>query len=208
MILKLIKFLLPLSLILVSCVNNQVSNLQKSVTYNLEDYQIFINSPKGLCVNNDLAQEKKKFLLLVFTECISNPNSTDLIRRPISSIITVKFQYEDGLDSFDRISDFIRSTNFKLNHFFNLNGYEINNSSQKDNTIFLSVTSKNKNNQIGAGVKFWKSLSLYENILISTSAYGFSQKTSNYASYRELKEKLILIVNSIKIKKTYKNSSV
>ena len=83
--------------------------IQKSAIYNLNDYQVIIRSTKGLCVNSDLSQEKNKSLILILTECITNPNSNQLIRRPISSIITVKMQQESGLNSYSKISDFIKS---------------------------------------------------------------------------------------------------
>ena len=94
-------------------------------TYNLNDYQVIIRSTKGLCVNSDLSQEKNKSLILILTECIKNPNSNQLIRRPISSIITVKLQQESGLNSYSKISDFIKSTDVKLNYFFNISDHKI-----------------------------------------------------------------------------------
>ena len=75
-----------------SCVNNQVSDIQKSAVYYLDDYKITIKPPKEFCVNSDLTEEKNKILVLILTECIKNPNSNQLIRRPISSIITIRFQ--------------------------------------------------------------------------------------------------------------------
>ena len=40
MLLKIIKNFLPISLLLMSCVNNQVSDIQKSANYSLDNYQI------------------------------------------------------------------------------------------------------------------------------------------------------------------------
>ena len=57
-------------------------------------------------------------------------------------------------------------------------------------------------NYLNQGSKVWKALRLYDNILISTSAYGFSKKNSNYSSYRQLEEKLKSVVNSIEINKS------
>ena len=62
MLYKIIKKLLPISFLLMSCVNNQVSDIQKSAKYNLDDYQITINSTKEFCLNSDLTQEKNKSL--------------------------------------------------------------------------------------------------------------------------------------------------
>ena len=191
-----------------SCVNNQVSDIQKSAVYNLDDYQITIKSTKEFCVNNDLTQEKNKVLVLILTECIKNPNSNQLIRRPISSIITVRFQQKPGLSSYSKISDFIKSSDVLLNNIFNINGHKIIKSYQKGNTLYMSLSTKKTSNVLNTGSKYWKALSLYDNILISSSAYGFSKKNSNHSSYRELEEKLKSVVNSIKIIKNTKNSSV
>lgn len=196
------------NLFLISCVNDQVSDIKKSVAYNLDGYQINIKSPQGLCINSDLAQEKKKSLVLVFTECIRNPTSGEITRRPISSVITVKFQNEPGLNSYLTISDFINSTNVKLNSIFNLTNNKIVKSYQRENTLYLSLTSNNVDNSLGISNKFWKTLGLYENIMISTSAYGFSKKTSNYSSYKDLEKKLSSVVNSIKITKLKKKLTI
>ena len=185
-----------------SCVNNQVSDIQKSASYNLDDYQITIKSTKEFCLNSDLTQEKNKSLVLILTECITNPNSNQLIRRPISSIITVRFQQEPGLSSYSKISDLIKRNDVKLNNIFNINGHKIIKSYQKGNTLYMSVSTKKISNSLNTGSKFWKALSLYDNILISTSAYGFSKKNSNYSSYRKLEEKLKSVVNSIEINKS------
>ena len=185
-----------------SCVNNQVSDIQKSAIYKLDDYQITIKSTKEFCLNSDLTQEKNKSLVLILTECIKNPNTNQLIRRPISSIITVRFQQEPGLSSYSKISDLIKSNDVKLNNIFNINGHKIIKSYQKANTLYMSVSTKQINNALNTGSKFWKALSLYDNILISTSAYGFSKKNNNYSSYRELEEKLKSVVNSIEINKS------
>ena len=184
-----------------SCVNNQVSDIQKSANYSLDDYQITIKSTKEFCLNSDLTQEKNNSLVLILTECITNRNSNQLIRRPISSIITVRFQQESVLNSYSKISDLIKSNDVKLNNIFNINGQKIIKSYQKGNTLYMSVSTK-KNNSLNTGSKFWKALSLYDNILISTSAYGFSKKNSNYSSYRQLEEKLKSVVNSIEINKS------
>ena len=122
MLLKIIKNFLPISLLLMSCVNNQVSDIQKSANYSLDDYQITIKSTKEFCLNSDLTQEKNNSLVLILTECITNPNSNQLIRRPISSIITVRFQQESVLNSYSKISDLIKKNDVKLNNLFNMNG--------------------------------------------------------------------------------------
>ena len=202
MLFKIIKNFLPISFLLMSCVNNQVSDIQKSAIYNLDDYQITIKSTKEFCLNSDLTQEKNKSLLLILTECITNPNSNQLIRRPISSIITVRFQQEPGLSSYSKISDLIKSNDVKLNNIFNINGHKIIKSYEKGNTLYMSMSTKKMNDSLNTGSKFWKALSLYDNILISASAYGFSKKNSNYSSYRQLEEKLKSVVNSIEINKS------
>ena len=185
-----------------SCVNNQVSDIQKSANYNLDDYQITIKSTKEFCLNSDLTQEKNKSLVLILTECITKPNSNQLIRRPISSIITIRFQKEPGLNSYSKFSDLIKSNDVKLNNIFNINGQKIIKSYEKGNTLYMSMSTKKINNSLNMGSRFWKALSLYDNILISTSAYGFSKKNSNYSSYRQLEEKLKSVVNSIEINKS------
>ena len=202
MLFKIIKNFLPISFLLISCVNNQVSDIQKSANYNLDDYQITIKSTKEFCLNNDLTQEKNKSLVLILTECITKPNSNQLIRRPISSIITIRFQQEPGLNSYSKISDLIKNNDVKLNNIFNLNDHKIIKSYEKGNTIYMSMSTKKISNSLNTGSKFWKALSLYDNILISTSAYGFSKKNSNYSSYRQLEEKLKSVVNSIEINKS------
>ena len=201
MLFNIIKNFIPISFLLMSCVNNQVSDIQKSANYNLDDYKITIKSTKEFCLNSDLTQEKNKSLVLILTECITNPNSNQFIRRPISSIITIRFQQEPGLNSYSKISDLIKSNDVKLNSIFNINGHKIIKSYQKGNTLYMSMSTKKINNPLNTGSKFWKALSLYDNILISTSAYGFSKKNSNYYSFRQLEEKLKSVVNSIEINK-------
>ena len=57
------------------------------------------------------------------------------------------------------------------------------------------------------GEKIWKTLSINDNILISTTAYGFSKKKSNYKSFNELEIKLNRVVYSIEIRKINRSSS-
>jgi len=204
---KILKFFFPITFILISCSNDQVSDIQKSAAYNLDNYQVIIRSPNGLCINSDLVEEKNNSLLLILTECIKNPDTNDLIRRPISSLITVKFQKEIGLNKFKKISDFINSKNVKLKNIFKINNLEINKYYFKGNTIYMSLLSKNRDKTLGTGDKIWKTLSINGNILISTTAYGFSKKNSNYASYKELENKLTRVVNSIEIRKITQSSS-
>ena len=204
---KILKFFFPITFILISCSNDQVSDIQKSAAYNLDDYQVIIRSPNGLCINSDLVEEKSESLVLILTECIKNPDTNDLIRRPISSLITVKFQKEIGLNKFKKISDFINSKNVKLKNIFKINNLEINKYYFKGNTIYMSLLSKNRDKTLGTGDKIWKTLSINGNILISTTAYGFSKKNSNYASYKELENKLTRVVNSIEIRKITQSSS-
>ena len=204
---KILKFYFPITFILISCSNDQVSDIQKSAAYNLDNYQVIIRSPNGLCINSDLVEEKNNSLLLILTECIKNPDTNDLIRRPISSLITVKFQKEIGLNKFKKISDFINSKNVKLKNIFKINNLEINKYYFKGNTIYMSLLSKNRDKTLGTGDKIWKTLSINGNILISTTAYGFSKKNSNYASYKELENKLTRVVNSIEIRKITQSSS-
>ena len=204
---KILKFFFPITFILISCSNDQVSDIQKSAAYNLDNYQVIIRSPNGLCINSDLVEEKNNSLLLILTECIKNPDTNDLIRRPISSLITVKFQKEIGLDKFKKISDFINSKDVKLKNIFKINNLEINKYYFKGNTIYMSLLSKNRDKTLGTGEKIWKTLSINGNILISTTAYGFSKKNSNYTSYKELENKLTRVVNSIEIRKLNQSSS-
>ena len=204
---KIFKFFFPITFILISCSNDQVSDIQKSAAYNLDNYQVIIRSPNGLCINSDLVEEKNNSLLLILTECIKNPDTNDLIRRPISSLITVKFQKEIGLDKFKKISDFINSKDVKLKNIFKINNLEINKYYFKGNTIYMSLLSKNRDKTLGTGEKISKTLSINGNILISTTAYGFSKKNSNYTSYKELENKLTRVVNSIEIRKINQSSS-
>tara|TARA_A100001015_G_scaffold260179_1_gene304696 strand:- start:3627 stop:4253 length:627 start_codon:yes stop_codon:yes gene_type:complete len=204
---KVLKFFFPIIFILISCSNDQVSDIQKSAAYNLDDYNIIIRSPNGLCVNSDLVEEKSESLILILTECIKNPDTNDLIRRPISSLITVKFQKEISLNEFKQISDFIKGKDVELKNIFKKNNLEINKYYQKDNTIYMSLLSKNRDNTLGTGNKIWKTLSINENVLISATAYGFSRKNSNYTSYKELENKLKRVINSIEIRKINKSSS-
>ena len=204
---NILKIFFPITFTLISCSNDQVSDIQKSAAYNLDDYQVIIRSPNGLCINSDLVEEKTESLVLILTECIKNPDTNDLIRRPISSLITVKFQKEIGLNEFKKISDFIKSKDIKLKNILKINNLEINKYYQNENTIYMSLLSKNRDNTLGTGNKIWKTLSIYENFLITTTAYGFSKKNSNYTSYKELENKLKRVVNSIEIRKINKSSS-
>jgi hypothetical protein len=204
---KVLKFFLPITFTLISCSNDQVSDIQKSAAYNLDDYQVIIRSPNGLCINSDLVEEKTESLVLILTECIKNPDTNDLIRRPISSLITVKFQKKIGLDEFKKISDLINNKDVEFKNIFKINNLEINKYYQKENTIYMSLFSKNRDITLGTGNKIWKTLSINENILISTTAYGFSKKKSNYKSFNELEIKLNRVVNSIEIRKINRSSS-
>ena len=204
---KILKIFFPITFILISCSNDQVSDIQKSAAYNLDDYQVIIRSPNGLCINSDLVEEKTESLVLILTECIKNPDTNNLIRRPISSLITVKFQKEIGLKEFKKISDFIKSKDVKLKNILKSNNLEINKYYQNENTIYMSLLSKNRDNTLGTGNKIWKTLSINENFLITTTAYGFSKKNSNYTSYKELENKLKRVINSIEIRKINKSSS-
>ena len=204
---RILKFFFPITFILISCSNDQVSDIQKSAAYNLDDYQVIIRSPNGLCINSDLVEEKSESLILILTECIKNPDTNDLIRRPISSLITVKFQKEISINKFKKISDIIKSKDVKLKNIFKTNNLEINKYYQKGNTIYMSLLSKNRDNTLGTGNKIWKTLSINENVLISTTAYGFSRKNSNYTSYKELENKLKRVINSIEIRKINRSSS-
>ena len=120
----------------------------------------------------------------------------------------MKLQQESGLNSYSKISDFIKSTDVKLNYIFNISDHKIIKSYLKANTLYMSLSANNKNDILNTGSRFWKALSLYDNILISTSAYGFSKKNSNHLSYKELEDKLKSVVNSIEISKIKKDSSV
>ena len=204
---NILKIFFPITFTLISCSNDQVSDIQKSAAYNLDDYQVIIRSPNGLCINSDLVEEKTESLVLILTECIKNPDTNNLIRRPISSLITVKFQKEIGLKEFKKISDFIKSKDVKLKNILKTNNLEINKYYQNENTIYMSLLSKNRDNTLGTGNKIWKTLSINENFLITTTAYGFSKKNSNYTSYKELENKLKRVVNSIEIRKINKSSS-
>ena len=204
---NILKIFFPITFILSSCSNDQVSDIQKSAAYNLDDYQVIIRSPNGLCINSDLVEEKTESLVLILTECIKNPDTNNLIRRPISSLITVKFQKEIGLNEFKKISDFIKSKDVKLKNILKTNNLEINKYYQNENTIYMSLLSKNRDNTLGTGNKIWKTLSINENFLITTTAYGFSKKNSNYTSYKELENKLKRVINSIEIRKINKSSS-
>ena len=110
------------------------------------------------------------------------------------------------MNKFNKISDFIKSKDVKLDYIFKTNNLEINKYYQKENTIYMSLLSKNRDNALGTGNKIWKTLSINDNILISTTAYGFSKK-SNYKSFNELEIKLNRVVNSIEIRKINRSSS-
>ena len=129
---KVLKFLFPITFTLISCSNDQVSDIQKSAAYNLDDYQVIIRSPNGLCINSDLVEEKTESLVLILTECIKNPDTNDLIRRPISSLISVKFQKQIGLDEYKKISDLIKSKDVEFKNIFKINNLEINKYYQKE----------------------------------------------------------------------------
>ena len=193
---KILNFFFPITFILISCSNDQVSDIQKSAAYNLDNYQVIIRSPNGLCINSDLVEEKNNSLLLILTECIKNPDTNDLIRRPISSLITVKFQKEIGLDNFKKISDFINSKDVKLKNIFKINNLEINKYYFKENTIYMSLLSKNRDKTLGTGDKIWKTLSINDNILICL--HLISLKSSVYLFFTNCKVK-----NSISLKNCF-----
>ncbi len=188
---------------LFSCATNQVTDITKAANYKLGNYNVLVNSPKGYCVNQTSHILTKKSLKFVVTDCVDKASLTQLTRRPISSIISVNLVYEPGLKLFSNISDLVEKAGGVkiLESILNEKGTKIKNSVVRNGVLFLSLEDPTHQATLNMGKRFWKALTLRENILIIFTSYGFSQKSSNYSAHRELEKKLKAITKSITISK-------
>ena len=188
---------------LFSCATNQVTDISKSANYKIGDYNVFLSSPEGYCINQSSHVLTEKNLQFVLTDCIDNSSFSNLKRRPVSSIISVNILYEPGLELFSNVSNLIKKAGGKkiLESVLNEKGTKIKSSFVKNEVLFLSLENSSHQTGLNIGKKFWKALALRENVLIILTSYGFSQKSSNHSAQIELEKKLKSITQSIKISK-------
>ena len=188
-------------LFLFSCVSNDLIDIKKSANYEIGGYKIFVNSPDGYCINKGSSIKKKKSLQFILTDCIDKPSLSVLKRRPISSIFFVNILYEPGLNYLNTISELVKNAGGieNLESIFSENGARIKNSFVKDGVLFLSLEEPRYNSNLNTGKKFWKALTLYDNVLITFTTYGFSKKASNRSAHSDLEKKLKSMINAVKI---------
>ena len=201
------KFLICKALVcfffLFACATNQATDITKSANYKIGDYNVFMRSPEGYCINRSSQNLTKKSIQFFLTDCIDNASFKNLRRRPVSSIISVNIIYEPGLELFPNVSNLVKQAGGTkiLQSVLNERGTKIRNSFMKNEVLFLSLEETSHQTGLNTGKKFWKALALRENILIIFTSYGFSQKASNNSAQIELEKKLKSITQAIKISK-------
>ena len=192
---------------LFSCMNNQLSDIEKSAEYKIGDAYLSVKAPKGYCINQSSHITSKTRLQFILTDCIGAASAQNLKRRPVSSIISVNLLYEPGLKSFSNISGLVKNAGGikDLKLIFGDKSTKIRNSSFKDDILFLSLENSYHNVALNTGKVFFKALTLRDNVLITVTSYGFSQRSNNRIAHRKLNNKLKSVINSLRI--SYSNSS-
>ena len=186
---------------LFSCVSNQILDIKKNGEYEIGDSYLLVNAPKGYCINQATRTPSKNSLQFFLTDCIGTVSSASLKRRPVSSIISVNVLYKPGLKSFHNISGLVKNAGGieNLESVFSNRAIKIRKSSLKDSVLFLSLENSNRDVGLDTGKSFFKALTLRNNVLITVTSYGFSQKPTNREAHRELENKLKAVIKSIKI---------
>ena len=192
---------------LFSCMNNQLSDIEKSAEYKIGDTYLLVTAPKGYCINQSTYISSKTRLQFIITDCISAASSQNLKRRPVSSIVSVNVLYEPGLKSFSNISGLVKNAGGikDLKLIFGDKSTKIRNSSFEDDILFLSLENSYHNVALNTGKFFFKALTLRDNVLITVTSYGFSQKANNRIAHRQLNNKLKSVIKSLRI--SYSDSS-
>ena len=186
---------------LLSCMNNQLSDIDKSAEYKIGDAYLSLTAPKGYCINQSSHITSKTRLQFILTDCIGAASAQNLKRRPISSIISVNLLYEPGLKSFSNISGLVKNAGGikDLELIFGEKSTKIRNSSFEDNILFLSLENSYHNVALNTGKIFFKALTLRDNVLITVTSHGFSQKANNRIAHRQLNNKLKSVIKSLRI---------
>ena len=189
---------------LFSCVNSQVADIKKSANYQLGDFNVMVNSPDGYCINESSYAAKRTNLQLILTDCVGKLPSSNIKRRPVSSIVSINVLYQPGLNYFTTISDLVKSAGGTkvLDSVLNEKGSKIKSSYVNNGVLFLSLENFNDNDKLNVGKKFLKALTLHGDILVIFTSYGFSQKSSNRSAQIELEKKLKSMINAVKIVKS------
>ena len=192
---------------LFSCMNNQLSDIEKSAEYKIGDTYLLVTAPKGYCINQSTHISSKTRLQFIITDCISAASSQNLKRRPVSSIVSVNVLYEPGLKSFSNISGLVKNAGGikDLKLIFGDKSTKIRNSSFEDDILFLSLENSYHNVALNTGKFFFKALTLRDNVLITVTSHGFSQKANNRIAHRQLNNKLKSVIKSLRI--SYSDSS-
>ena len=192
---------------LFSCMNNQLLDIEKSAEYKIGDAYLSVKAPKGYCINQSTRISSKRKLQFILTDCIGTASASNLKRRPVSSIISVNVLYEPGLKSFSSISGLVKNAGGieDLELIFGDKSTKIRNSSFEDNILFLSLENPYHDVALNTGKFFFKALTLRDNVLITVTSYGFSQKANNRIAHSKLNNKLKSVINSLRI--SYSNSS-
>ena len=192
---------------LFSCMNNQLSDIEKSAEYKIGDTYLSVTATKGYCINQSTHISSKTRLQFILTDCIGAASSQNLKRRPVSSIVSVNVLYEPGLKSFSNISGLVKNAGGikDLKLIFGDKSTKIRNSSFEDDILFLSLENSYHNVALNTGKFFFKALTLRDNVLITVTSYGFSQKANNRIAHRQLNNKLKSVIKSLRI--SYSDSS-
>ena len=186
---------------LFSCINNQLSDIEKSADYKIGEAYLSVKAPKGYCINHSTHISSKTKLQFILTDCIGVASSKNLKRRPVSSIVSVNVLYEPGLKSFSNISSLVKNVGGikDLELIFGDKSTKIRNSSFEDNILFLSLENSYHNVALNTGKFFFKALTLRDNVLITVTSHGFSQKANNRIAHRQLNNKLKSVIKSLRI---------
>ena len=192
---------------LFSCMNNQLSDIEKSAEYKIGDTYLSVTAPKGYCLNQSTHISSKTRLQFILTDCIGAASSQNLKRRPVSSIVSVNVLYEPGLKSFSNRSGLVKNAGGikDLKLIFGDKLTKIRNFSFEDDILLLSLENSYHNVALNTGKFFFKALTLRDNVLITVTSYGFSQKANNRIAHRQLNNKLKSVIKSLRI--SYSDSS-
>ena len=196
-------------MVLFSCVNSQVADITKSANYQLGDFNVMVNSPDGYCINESSYAAKRTNLQFILTDCVGKLPSSNIKRRPVSSIVSINVLYQPGLNYFTTISDLVKSAGGTkvLDSVLNEKGSKIKSSYVNNGVLFLSLENFNDNDELNVGKKFLKALTLHGDVLVIFTSYGFSQKSSNRSAQIELEKKLKSMINAVKIVKSSRDKS-
>ena len=188
-------------LILVSCVSDHTTDIQKVSVAKIAGHKILISAPSGYCVIQEEKASSRHLLQFTLVDCIDTGSKNSFQKRPPSSIISANIFFEPELRTFNSIVDFLDEAAGKRNlgEFFGNNSENLKRSFIKDGVLFLSFESNSNSQPSFFGNRYWKALTLYDELLIVLTSKGFSKKDSNIEANRNLQRSILEAIRSIKI---------